>query len=348
MANFVCFLAARRAKATWDIRAAGLAGEHPRMTIYASVETHTWIQKAADLFGFGLDAIRWIPVDAGRRMRMDALRQQVADDRSAGLHPFVVIGTAGSVSFGAVDPLDEIADFCAAEGMWFHADGAYGALAAGTDEAPPELRAMARADSVAVDPHKWLYAPMEAGCALVRNPQHLLDTFSFHPMYYHFSEPSPDDPPNYYELGPQNSRGFRALKVWLGLQQAGREGAKRMVADNCALARAMAAALRSVPELEVRSEALSIVTFRFVPSDVVGRDDREEYLNRLNTALLERLQSGGEVFVSNAVMDGAYLLRACIVNFRTTLADVEALPGIVIRVGREVEAELRLAERRPA
>ena len=121
-----------------------------------------------------------------------------------------------------------------------------------------------------------------------------------------------------------------------------------MVADDCALARAMAAALRSVPELEVRSEALSIVSFRFVPSDVVGRDDREEYLNRLNTALLERLQSGGEVFVSNAVMDGAYLLRACIVNFRTTRADVEALPAIVMRVGREVDAELRLAERTPA
>jgi aromatic-L-amino-acid/L-tryptophan decarboxylase len=343
MANFVGFLAARRAKAAWDVRAKGLSAGHPRMTIYTSEETHTWIQKAADLFGFGLDAIRWVPVDATRSMRMDALRQRVADDRAAGLHPFLVIGTAGSVGFGAVDPLDEIADYCAAEGLWFHADGAYGAIAAQVDGAPPALRALARADSVAVDPHKWLYAPLEAGCALVRDPNHLLDAFSFHPTYFHFSESGTDAPPNYYELGTQNSRGFRALKVWLGLQQTGSTGAKRMVADDCALARAMAAALRTSPEFEVRSDALSIVTFRYVPPDLDGRADREAYLNALNTAILGRLEAGGEVFVSNAVMDGAYLLRACIVNFRTTRADVEALPGIVARVGREVDAELRLA-----
>ena len=171
MANFVCFLAARTAKAGWDVRKAGVGNSAPRLLVYASSETHTWIQKAADLFGLGTDAIRWIPVDEHQRMKTHELRRQIAEDRAAGHQPFIVVGTAGSVSTGAVDPLRDIGAICREFDLWFHVDGAYGALAAAVPEAPEDLRALAEADSVAVDPHKWLYAPLEAGCALVRRPR---------------------------------------------------------------------------------------------------------------------------------------------------------------------------------
>ena len=351
MANFVGVLAARRARVPWDVRAHGLRGDRPPLAIYASAETHTWLQKAADLFGFGLDAVRWIGVDAERRMDADALARRVRDDRREGAFPFLVVGTAGSVGTGAVDPLGEIARLCREENLWFHADGAYGAIAAALPDAPADLRALAEADSVAVDPHKWLYAPLEAGCTLVRDPRHLVDAFSFHPEYYNFGATGDEAPVNYYELGPQNSRGFRALKVWLGLRRAGRDGIARTVGEDVAPARALHAAVAAHPELEARTLALSIATFRFVPPDLAPRAHVESvatYLNDLNRALLDRLEVGGEAFVSNAVMDGVYLLRACIVNFRTTSGDVEALPEIVARLGREVDAGLRPPELRAA
>jgi glutamate/tyrosine decarboxylase-like PLP-dependent enzyme len=344
MANFVGVLAARRVKAPWDAREAGMRGG-PGLTMYASRETHTWIQKAADLFGFGIASLRWVPTDREQRMDMAALEQMIAADRQAGHHPFLVVGSAGTVSTGAVDPLTAIADLCAAQDLWFHVDGAYGAPAAALPEASGDLKALARADSLAMDPHKWLYAPLEAGCALVRNPQHLLDTFSFRPEYYHLPEYDGEEPIYYFERGPQNSRGFRALKVWLGLRQAGRVGYERMIRDDIALAREMYDLVTATPELEAMTQSLSITTFRYVPDDVARDDDGEAYLNRLNSELLERLQHEGDVFVSNAVIDGRVALRACIVNFRTTRADVAALPGIVLRAGRAVHAELR---RQPA
>ena len=238
MANFVCFLAARRARVPWNARAEGTAGgERPRLRVYASSETHTWVQKACDLFGLGTDALCWIAVDADLRMDIAALARAVAEDRARGDLPFLVVGTAGSVSTGAVDPLPAIAELCRRENLWFHVDGAYGALAAPLSDVPAELKGVALADSVAVDPHKWLYAPLEAGCALVRHAGALTDTFSYRPPYYHFDEEETDPAVNFYERGPQNSRGFRALKVWLALRQAGREGYARSIADDIRLAR---------------------------------------------------------------------------------------------------------------
>jgi glutamate/tyrosine decarboxylase-like PLP-dependent enzyme len=343
MANFVGFLAARRAKAPWDVRADGMAGGGKPLAVYASSETHTWLQKAADLFGLGTGAIRWIPTEAGRRMDVAALERRIAADRAEGSLPFLVVGSAGTVSTGAVDPLPPIARVCRAHGLWLHVDGAYGAPAAALPEASPELKGLAEADSVALDPHKWLYSPLEAGCVLVRDPQHLVDAFSYHPAYYHFVES--DEPAiNYYEIGPQNSRGFRALKVWLGLRQVGRDGHVRMIREDIALAEALHRAVAAEPELQSFTLGLSIVTFRFVPAGLAPEvPEAAAYLNELNRVLLERLQAGGEAFVSNAVLDGRFVLRACIVNFRTTLDDVEALPEIVVRLGREVDAETRPA-----
>lgn len=333
MANLVCFLAARRAKAGWDVRKEGLAGA--RLRVYCSKETHTWIQKAADISGLGTEAIRWIPADDQMRMDVLALRQQIAIDIQAGEMPFLVVGTAGTVSTGAIDPLSELASICREFSLWFHVDGAYGALAAVLPDAPADLGGLCEADSVAVDPHKWLYAPLEAGCALVRNREELRNAFAYHPPYYHFGT----EAINYFDLGPQNSRGFRALKVWLAIQQAGREGYVRMISDNMRLAGRLYERISQFPELEPFTQSLSITTFRFVPQDLdAGSEEIEGYLDQLNCELLTRLQNSGEAFLSNAVIHGRFALRACIVNFRTELADVEALLPLVVRVGNELDS----------
>ena len=336
MANIVGFLAARQAKAGHDVRTAGLGGA--RLRAYCSKETHTWIQKAADISGIGTDAIRWI--DANDRMQIDlpALRRQIQADLAAGDRPFLVVGTAGTVSTGAVDPLHQLAEICREFNLWFHVDGAYGALAAILPDAPSEFAGLGEADSIAVDPHKWLYAPLEAGCALVRDRQKLRDAFAYHPPYYHFET----EAINYYDLGPQNSRGFRALKVWLALQQAGRDGYVQTISEDVRLAAELYRLIAEYPELEALTHNLSITTFRFVPQDLaLGSDDVERYLDRLNNELLTRLQNSGEAYISNAIVRGKFALRACIVNFRTTQTDIEALPPLVVRIGMETDIEIR-------
>jgi aromatic-L-amino-acid/L-tryptophan decarboxylase len=342
MANMVGLFAARQAKTDWDARVTGLHGDKTqRLRIYCSKETHTWMHKAADLSGIGTDGVRWISTDQDLRMKVDELRKQIRADREAGDKPIMVVGTAGSVSTGAIDPLGEIAAICREEDLWFHVDGAYGGFAAMLPDAPPDLQALSEADSVAVDPHKWLYAPLEAGCVLVREPEKLRAAFSYHPPYYHFGV----EAINYFDLGPQNSRGFRALKVWLALQHVGRKGYELMLTDDIRLAQELYKLVAKETELEACTQALSITTFRYVPSDLVaGTDDVETYLNQLNTELLTRLQNGGEAYVSNAVLDTKFLLRACIVNFRTSLADIQALPELIIKLGREVDTTMRPKE----
>jgi aromatic-L-amino-acid/L-tryptophan decarboxylase len=248
------------------------------------------------------------------------------------------VGNAGSVSTGAVDPLPEMAALCREFGLWFHVDGAYGGLAAVLPDAPDAFAGLREADSVAVDPHKWLYAPLEAGCALVRDPEKLRAAFAYHPVYYHFGA----EATNYFDLGPQNSRGFRALKVWLALQQVGREGYERMISDDIHLARALFERISQYAELDALTQSLSITTFRFVPTDLNSGDEKAaNYLDELNLELLTRLQSSGEAYLSNAVVHGKFALRACIVNFRTSLADIEALLPIVVRLGKALDLEMR-------
>ena len=336
MANLVCFLAARQAKATSDVRTKGMDGT--RMRVYCSKETHTWIQKAADIAGMGTDAIRWIPVDDEMRVNLTALKEQILKDSEAGDRPALVVGNAGSVSTGAIDPLPEMAALCREFGLWFHVDGAYGGLAAVLPDAPDAFAGLREADSVAVDPHKWLYAPLEAGCALVRDPEKLRAAFAYHPVYYHFGV----EATNYFDLGPQNSRGFRALKVWLALQEVGREGYERMISDDIHLARALFERISQYAELDALTQSLSITTFRFVPTDLNSGDEKAaNYLDELNLELLTRLQSSGEAYLSNAVVHGKFALRACIVNFRTSLADIEALLPIVVRIGTALDLEMR-------
>jgi glutamate/tyrosine decarboxylase-like PLP-dependent enzyme len=334
MANIVCFLAARAAKAPWNVREQGVAGPR-QLRAYCSAETHTWIQKAADVSGLGTASIRWIPTDAALRMDTGLLRERIEADLAAGDLPFLVVGTAGSVSTGVIDPLPELRALCTDYGLWFHVDGAYGGFANALADAPADLRGLSSADSVAVDPHKWLYAPLEAGCALVRDAESLRAAFAYRPPYYYFGETAT----NFVDFGIQNSRGFRALKVWLALKQAGAAGYRAMIAEDIRLSTVLAHAVERHPDLELISQNLSITVFRFVPAGLrarAGEDGVEQQLDAINRELLDRLQHGGEAFVSNAVVADRYALRACIVNFHTSEADVNALPEIVARVGHEV------------
>jgi glutamate/tyrosine decarboxylase-like PLP-dependent enzyme len=341
MANFVCVLAARRTMLPWNAREQGVVGADGRTArIYASTATHTWIDKAVDLFGFGAGALAKIATQKDERIDVAALEKQIALDRAAGRVPIMVVATAGTVSTGAVDPIAALADLCAREKLWLHVDGAYGGFAARAPSAPSDLTALTRADSVAIDPHKWLYVPLEAGCALVKNATQLRDAFSFRPPYYRFE----DEGAQFYELGMQNSRGFRALKVWLGLRQAGEQGCLRMIEDDMALSRKLRAEVEKHADLQPMTQALSICTFRYAPHDLKRGDPAvETYLSQLNERVLGELQAGGEAYVSNAVLGGAYVLRACIVNFRTTDTDVAALPAIVMRLGKKLDTELRPA-----
>jgi glutamate/tyrosine decarboxylase-like PLP-dependent enzyme len=339
VANLLGFLAARRAKLGPDVRAEGLRGATARPRIYASRQTHTWIEKAADVSGLGTSAIRWIDTDSEQRVDPAALEAAIIRDREAGELPMLVVGTAGNVSTGAIDPLDTIGTLAERHGLWFHVDGAYGAPAACLPESPAALHALARADSVALDPHKWLYVPVEAACTLVRARHALRDAFSYRPDYYRLDDDARAI--DYYEHGLQNSRAFRALKVWLGLRQAGRAGIEQQIRQDIALAVELYEQADAHAELEACTQHLSITTFRYRPLAADGSDDWNSYLDELNASLLARLQKSGAAYLSNAKLGGHYFLRACVVNFHTESRDIETLIDIVVRLGRELDRELR-------
>ena len=338
MANFTAFLAARTAKAPKSIKEDGLANTDGEMVLYCSKATHTWIEKAAVLFGHGSKAIRWIPTDSENKMNTEILSQTINDDLQQGKKPFLVIGNAGDVSTGVVDNLSAIAAICKAQDLWFHIDGAYGIPAAVIPEYKNLFDGIQDADSIALDPHKWLYAPLEAGCTLIKNPQHLIDTYSSHPVYYNFSNQDDEPTVNYYEYGFQNSRGFRALKVWMALQQVGKNGYIEMIAEDIALSELLFEEAKKHSELEAVTQNLSITTLRYIP---VGFTQDETYLNTLNEKLLNELQQGGEVFLSNAVVADKYCLRCCIVNFRTSRKDILEIVDIIVREGRKIHETLQ-------
>jgi aromatic-L-amino-acid decarboxylase len=341
VANIVAFLAARRDRARWDIRREGLSASTGRPRVYASRETHTWIEKAADISGFGTDAIRWIATDAAQRLDTDALERALEQDRRAGDWPVLIVGTAGNVSTGAIDELETIAAIAREHEIWFHVDGAYGAPAACLPEAPKALESIALADSVALDPHKWLYAPIEAACTLVRDPEALRNAFRFRPDYYRLDDDSGGGGLDYFEHGLQNTRGFRALKVWLCLRQAGRLGYEQSIRKDIALARRLFERAKATDELEAGTCNLSITTLRYRPADAATTPAWNDYVDRLNQSLLIEIQKGGAAYLSNAVINDCYFLRACIVNFRTRESDIDALVELVVALGRKIDATLR-------
>jgi glutamate/tyrosine decarboxylase-like PLP-dependent enzyme len=335
MANVVAYNAFRDAKATWDTRRFGMRGPDgsaPQMRVYASAEAHYCHEQAAELLGMGRDAVRQVPVDDMYRMRLDALAAMIAEDRARGDLPVAIAATAGTVGTGAVDPLPELVGAARAEDLWLHVDGAYGAFAAIAPSAPPALPALADADSIACDPHKWLFAPIDAGVTLVREPGVLTRSFGFHPAY--LPAPGTADRVDFFERSPENSRRFRALKVWLALRLYGRDGYRGMIERNIRLAQHMADVIEATPGLTLSApRGLSVVCWRAEPAGVTD----ETALNELQTRIIDELECRGIAFLSNAALrDGRTAIRACIVNFRTTPADVEA----IVRASAEMAAEL--------
>lgn len=340
MANFTAFLAARTAKAQKNLKQDGLAKAGADMVLYCPKTTHTWIEKAAVLFGHGMNSIRWIETDANNKMNNDVLVETIEADLQNGKKPFLVVGTAGDVSTGVVDDLKGIAAICKKYDLWFHIDGAYGIPAAVIPEQKELFAGIEDADSIALDPHKWLYSPLEAGCTMVKDPNHLIDTYSSHPVYYNFGNNDEALTQNFYEYGLQNSRGFRALKVWIMLQQVGRSGYIKMIDEDIQLSKLFYQLADQHPELEAVTQNLSITTLRYVPLNFVNNNEETAvYLNKLNETLLNDLQQGGEVFLSNAVIADKYCLRGCIVNFRTSKKDIEEIIEIVVREGKKVQQQ---------
>jgi aromatic-L-amino-acid decarboxylase len=335
MANFTALATARRAVAP-GVREDGFAGTPP-LVVYVSDEVHNCVDKAVDLLGIGWKQLRKIPTDARFRVRVDLLKRAIAADRSAGLRPAIVVGNAGTVNTGAIDPLDEIADLCAREGLWFHADGAYGAMAAVSSRLRPLFRGLERADSVAADPHKWLYVPYEAGAVLVREPGRMAEAFRRSAPYLVHDPDSPVlGPVLFNERGPELSRGFKALKVWVGLKHHGTRGYAAAVEHDVAMARFLADAVREREDLELLAEpVLSIVGFRYRPA---GRGLEEADLDRVNRQIVNRLVGAGAFFLAPTILKGRTAMRVAIVNFRTTEDDVRALLDESARAGREILA----------
>jgi len=344
MANFTAFLAARSAKAPKSLKEEGLLYSSKQLITYCSKTTHTWVEKAAILFGHGSKSIRWIPTDHMLKMNNDLLEQEIKNDLKNGHQPFMVVGTAGDVSTGIVDNLEAIATLCKKYDLWFHIDGAYGIPAIVVPEMKQLFDGVKEADSIALDPHKWLYSPLEAGCTLVKNPKHLTDTYSSHPEYYNFSKSDEGQSQNYYEYGLQNSRGFRALKVWMALQQVGRSGYMKMISEDIELSKLLFKLAEKHSELEAITQNLSITTLRYIANvEASNIENKQAYLNTLNEALLDGLQEGGEVFLSNAIINERYCLRACIVNFRTSKKDIEEIVEIIVREGRNIHKRLQIS-----
>lgn len=332
VANLVGLTVARNAGAGFDVRKLGVAAGPP-LVLYGSVETHSSVQKAVELLGLGDDACRRIPVNDRYEVDLDALRAAIAGDRAAGRRPLAVVGNAGTVNTGAMDDLAALAELCRREKLWFHVDGAFGALAALDPEYRGRLRGMEEADSLAFDLHKWMYLPYEVGCVLVRHAEAHRDAFSLTPGYLtHATRGTAAGDLWFSELGPQLSRGFRALKVWMSVKAHGLDSFAALIHRNIEQARYLAALVEANPELELMAPvALNIVCYRYrVPGWT------EDRLDELNTELLIRLQESGVAVPSNAVLRGRYAIRVCNTNYRSRQEDFDLLVRETVRIGREL------------
>lgn len=326
MATLIGLGAMRHAKTGGDIRKSGFQNQAAPLIVYTSTQGHGCIQKAIEILGFGSDNLRKIPVDADFRMNVDALRAQIAADRSAGLRPVCVAASAGTVNTGAIDPLNAIADVCAAEDLWFHVDGAYGGVGILAEQTTGLYKGLERADSLGIDPHKWMYMTVECGCAFVRDAQLMRDSYSLVPPYLR------DDTalPWFSEYGIQQTHGFRALKLWMVLGQIGVEGYRELISHDIRMAKTLQAKIRARQDFELASAGpLSVTCFRHTPPGVAN-------LNTFQKQVVEIVQRSGQAFLTSTELNGQTVLRACVVNFRTAEADLDALLAAVAEAGQHI------------
>ncbi len=332
VANLVCLTVARNQMAGTDLRELGVAALPAPLRFYGSDQIHSCHQKAIETLGLGNRALRRVPSHPDCTMDVAALQAALAEDRQNGWRPACVIATAGTINSGAIDDLSALAAVCRSEGVWMHVDGCIGALAALAPHNGARLRGLELADSVALDPHKWLHAPFEVGCALVRDAAAHLKTFSLTPEYLVNATRGISAGEWLFDYGLQTSRGFRALKVWMSVKEHGAEKFGRLIDQNIAQAHRLGDLVTATPHLElVAPVSLNIVCFRYNPG---GLDPAQ--LKRVNVDIMLQLQDDGIAAVSDTTVHGVHCLRAAITNHRTTWADLELLVREVARLGKVI------------
>jgi len=327
MSNLIGLAVARHAKMEIDVKNDGMIAANSRPTLYTSSEGHSSVQKAVELLGFGNAALRRVPVDHEFRADPAALLRMIKADKAAGCRPVCVIGNAGTVNTGAVDPLERLADICADEQVWFHVDGAFGALAWLCESGRPLLAGMQRADSLAFDLHKWMYLPFDVGCVVIRDQRAHKAALSTTGPYWAAVSGSGSHPTDFPNLGIELTRRFRALKIWLAVKAHGLNGFARAISRNMDQAVRLRTRLATLPDFETMPGALNVVCFRFSPPGAGGVD-------RLNEILLKRLQAGGKSFTSHTTLNGHFMIRLAITNHRTTHDDVDAFCDEVVARAR--------------
>ena len=336
MANITALTVARNSFGEEKIRQKGLKAASGQLLIYCSVETHSCIQKAAEIIGLGSEGVRKIQVNERFELDTSALRTQIGADLQAGFLPFCLVGTAGTVNTGAIDPMAELLEISKEYGLWFHVDGAYGALAKLDPIYADALEAIEEADSLAFDLHKWLYVPYEVGCTLIRDAKKHRDSFAITPNYLLREQRGLSgglDSINNY--GFELSRGFKALKVWMSLKEHGRAKYAGMIAQNNRHAAYLAELAEENPYLELTAPlSMSITCFRMIQPGW-----GEEALQSLNKEILLRLQEEGIASPSSTILNGKYTLRIANVNQRTQREDMDLLVREVLRLGNQIIAQ---------
>src|SRR4026209_1341504 len=335
MANMAALAAARRAKAPPEIQNKGAQSCSRPLRIYASEETHHSVAKAAALLGIGGDNVRLIRVDERYKINLDELVAAIEEDRTAGHLPICVVANAGTVATGAFDPLPPISDIAQRFNLWLHVDGAYGGFAALAPSARPLFASIKEADSLALDPHKWLYLPVDCGCILYRDPEAARATFAHEAEYTRVIGQEADEAFAFWDYGPELSRRFRALKVWMLLKGVGLYSLGEAIEGNLACARYLESLIRASDDFEmVAPLGLSIFCFRHVPREL--RNESPKAIDAFNERLLVALQRDGSSYLSNTTLGGRFALRGCVLNYRTTLRDMEILLDDLRRVARSL------------
>lgn len=335
MANIIALTVARNTKAGIDVRERGVAAIVKPLRFYGSDQLHSCHRKAMETLGLGNQALRRIPTDDGLRIDVAALRTAIAQDRAAAFKPACVIATAGTVNTGAIDDLNALATLAVEEDLWFHVDGCIGALIAVAPENADLVAGIERADSIALDPHKWLHAPFEAGCVLIRDASAHRGAFAVTPEYMEMAPRGIASAPWLHDYGLQTTRGFRALKLWMALKEHGIDKFGRLIDQNIAQGRYLSALIEAEPLLElVAPTNINIVCYRY------GHDGMDgERLKALNTEIMLRLQENGTAAVSDTTVKGEHCLRVAINNHRTRRSDLDLLVRETIRLGDEIVSE---------
>ncbi len=353
LANLTALTVARNNEADVDISSQGMNQKRNNMIIYVSEEVHFCILKAVMILGIGTQNIRWVRTDKHHCLDIHDLQTKIKEDLALGKHPFCVVATAGTVNTGAVDPLDAIADICQEYNLWFHVDAAYGGFAALSKTFKPYLKGIERADSIVLDPHKWLFISYEAGCVLVKNKTLLKKTFTMDAPYIHLkkNDSEKDEEVNFSDYGIQLSRQFRALKIWMSLKQYGIQRYQHMIEQNIHLAHYLSALIYESNDFQQAAPiGLSTICFQYFPADLLhdykkkNESEKEkinEYINKLNQVIIERMHYDKRALLSSTILGEQFVIRACIMNYRTTKQDIKNILDVIRELGRTADKKLR-------